>query len=274
MTFDGSSAESRPATTFHGPAQHSIREFLAEHRLKPARSARQRALGRSPLGEADARWYWAAIGQLDVKSRLEQLGPEWTVVHGVPGPGAIIDHLVIGPGGVYTVSTHDHAKQRIWVGGRAFVVDGHRLPYLRRAEEAIGYVERTIEAEAGVHIRASTVIAVMDPGSLQVRDLPRDVFVITAESLTRWLKARDAVLGAETAAHLAAVARTEAIWTTEPRSVADVELIASERVEFDLVRREVATARLVRSAWAIGVVTLLVGMMLAVGLLQWVALSS
>lgn len=273
MTFDGASAESRPATTFHGSAQHSIREFLAEHRLKPARSARQRALGRSPLGEADARWYWAAIGQLEVKSRLDQLGPEWTVVHGVPGPSTI-DHLVIGPGGVFTISTHDHTRQSVWVSGRAFVVDGHRLPYLRRAEEAIGYVERTLEEEAGVHIRASTVIAVMDPGKLQVRDLPRDVFVITAESLTRWLKSRAAVLGAETAAHLAAVARLEATWTTEPRSVADVERIARERAEFDLVRREVVTARLVRSAWAIGVVTLLVGMMLAVGLLRWVSLAS
>lgn len=263
MTFDGASEESRPATTFHVPAQHSIREFLSEHRLKPGRSARQRALGRSPLGEADARWYWAAVGQLDVKSRLEQLGPEWTVVHGVPGPSTI-DHLVIGPGGVFTISAHDHARQAVWVSGRAFVVDGHRLPYLRQAEEAIGYVERTLEAEAGVHIRASTVIAVMDPATLQVRDRPRDVFVITADSLKQWLRAREAVLGAKTAAHLAAVARIEATWTFEPRSVADVELIARERAEFEAVRREVATAKLVRSAWAVGVVTLLLGMVLAV----------
>jgi len=173
MIFDGSSAGSHPATTFRGPAQHTISQFLVEHRAKPVRSTGQRVLGRSPLGETDARWYWAAVGQLELKSRLEQLGAEWTVVHGVPGPSETIDHLVIGPGGVFTISAHDHARQRVWVSGRAFVADGHRLPYLRQAEEAIGHVERTLETVGGVHLRASTVIAVIDPGSLQVRDLPR-----------------------------------------------------------------------------------------------------
>jgi len=271
MTFDGSSAESRPSSTFRAPAQHAIREFLAGHRLRPARSARERALGRSPLGESGAQWYWSAVGQLEVTSRLENLGPEWTVVHGIGGPSMNIDHLVIGPAGVFAVCTHDHTKQNVWVSGRAFVADGHSLQYLRAAEEAIGYVERTLEREAGVHIRASAVITVIDPGSLRVRDLPRDIFVIAASSVTAWLRLREPALGAETVSHLAAVARAEETWSSEPRSVADVESLQRERAEFDRVRHEVATARGVRAAWAISIVSLLVGMMLAVGLLQLVA---
>lgn len=273
MTFDGSSVESRQSLTLHAPGQHAIREFLNGHRLKPARSVRERALGRSPIGEAGATWYWAAVGQLEVTARLDNLGAEWAVVHGIPGPSTIIDHLVIGHPGVFTIFSYDHAKQNVWVSGRAFVADGHRLPYLRRAEEAIGYVERTLEAAVGSHVRASTIITVMDPGSLQVRDLPPDVFVITAASLAQWLKARAFELDAETVASLTAAAHTETIWSSEPRSVADVELMARERAEFDRVRREVATARIVRTAWAISVATLLVGMMLAVGLLQLVATS-
>lgn len=274
MTFDGPNAEPRPSPTFHARTQHAIRQFLTGHRLRPPRSARERVLGTSPLGDADARWYWSAVGQIEVTSRLDKLGPEWTVVHGIPAPSMTIDHLVIGRAGVFAIFTHDHAKQNVWVSGRAFVADGHSLQHLREAEEAIGYVERTLEAEAGIHLRASAVVTVIDPGSLQVRDLPRDIFVVAATSLIHWLKLREPALGPDTVHQLAAVARQEATWSSEPRSVADVELIGRERAEFDSVRREEATARVVRIAWAVGIVTLLVGTMLVIGLFQLAAAQS
>src|SRR5690554_531326 len=199
MTFDGSSAESRPSSTFRAPAQDAIREFLAGHRLRPARSARERALGRSPLGESGAEWYWSAVGQLEVASRLENLGPEWTVVHGIGGPSMNIDHLVIGPAGVFAVCTHDHTKQNVWVSGRAFVADGHSLQYLRAAEEAIGYVERNLEREAGdrkstrlnsSHVRISYAVFCLKKKNTKMRASGLDdaeiVDVINAAAFFNW----------------------------------------------------------------------------------------
>ncbi|MBG6212216.1 hypothetical protein RCH23_000129 [Cryobacterium sp. CAN_C3] len=41
---------------------------------------------------------------------LSKLGPEWTVLHAVPvGSGSSdIDHVVIGPAGVFTINTKNH----------------------------------------------------------------------------------------------------------------------------------------------------------------------
>ena len=279
MTFDGSSAHPRSPVAVRSPAQHAIREFLAAQRALPGRSTRSRLLGRSPLAQSGAHWYWAAVGELEVVARLDRLGPEWFVLHGLPGPAATdgsapspIDHLVIGPAGVFSISIHDHSRQNVWVSRRAFMVDGHRLQHIRRAEAAVGHVERMLEAAAGRHIRAGTIIAVIDPGSLQVRDLPKDVFVVPASTLGAWLRARERVLDPESVGELAALTRLDTTWpdTTVATPVIDVSARERERVEFDQVRREVTTARVVRTAWAIGVTVLVTGTLVAIGILQLV----
>lgn len=277
MTINGSSAHPRAPVAVRGPAQHAIREFLAAHRRLPHRSTGSRLLGRSPLAKTGAHWYWAAVGELEVIARLDRLGPDWCVVHGLPAPAATdgtappyLDHLVIGPAGVFSVTIYDHTRQNVWVSRRAFVVDGHRLQYIRRAEAAVGHLERMLEAAAGRSVRASTIIAVIDPGSLQVRDLPKDVFVVAATNLGSWLKARERELDRASVAELAAFARLDATWPEVPVAVSAIEVSARERAEFDRVRREVTIASVIRAAWSIGVVVLFTGALVAIGILQLV----
>lgn len=277
MTVDGSSAMPRSTAMLHGPGQQAIAEFLSIYRGRPPRPARAKLFGRSPLDESCSGPYWEAVGELAVASALDRLGPQWTVIHGIPvlppdgrSEVAVADHLVIGPAGIFTVITHNHARQNVWVSRRAFVVDGHRVQHIRGAEAAVGYVERMLEAAVGRHVRATTIIAVMEPGSLQVRDLPRDVFVIDASTLGSWLKAREPVLELESVAELAAYARREATWSCAAREPAVAAGEARERAEFDRIRHEVRVARTVRVAWSIGVVGVLSGVLVAVGLLQLV----
>lgn len=276
MTFDGSGAQSRSPVTLRGPAGHAIRQFLAVQRLAPRRRFRARLFGHSPLAGPAARWYWTAVGQLDVLARLDHLGPEWSVVHGIPGsptadgsaPG-MIDHLVIGPAGVHTVIAYNHHRENVVVTRQAFIVDGHRLQYIRQAEVAVGQVERMLEAATGRSVRASTIIAVIDPGSLQVRDLPRDVFVVTASALIPWLKVRERTLDATTVNELSSLARSETTWSDAPPLTAFEAVVAArEAAEFGQFRREVATARIVRAAWAFGMVALVAGALIATGILQ------
>jgi hypothetical protein len=263
-----------------GPAQLAIREFLAAHRPLPGRSIRSRVLGSNPLGSGE-HWYWAAVGQLEVMARMDRLGPEWCVVHGLPGPEgddtpalASIEHLVIGPAGVFSVTIHDHTRQNVWVSRRAFVVDGHRVQHIRHAEAAVGHVERMLEEATGHHVRASTIIAVIDPGSLQVRDLPKDVFVVAADSIGSWLRARERVLDSAAVDALSAVARQDTTWPHVPVADSAVAVAARELAEFDQIRRQVTTARVVRAAWAIGAMALLTAALVAVGILQLVTSSS
>jgi hypothetical protein len=184
---------------------------------------------------------------------------------------ALIDHLVISSAGIFTVITHNHARQNVWVSRRAFVVDGHRVQHIRGAEAAVGYVERMLEAAVGRQVRAATIIAVIEPGSLQVRDLPRDVFVLDAASLCPWLKSRESILPPDAVAELAASARLESTWSRAARGSAAAAEEARERADFDRIRRVVPTARAVRAAWATGAVVVLAGALVAVGIHQLVS---
>jgi hypothetical protein len=69
--------------------------------------------GADPLTPDNYPWYKGALGEIAVGQILERLGPEWTILHAVPvGGGAFdIDHVLIGPAGVFTLNTKNHAGQ-------------------------------------------------------------------------------------------------------------------------------------------------------------------
>jgi hypothetical protein len=120
------------------------------------------------------------------------------------------------------------------------------------------------------------VIAVIDPGSLRVRDLPRDVSVVESSALAASLHAGESQLSAERVQLLADAANRESTWPAEHATVTfdELEAGAADRAEFARVRREVTTARFVRAAWMIGVAGLLTGVLVAVGILQLVSIRT
>ena len=67
-------------------------------------------------------------GERLVAKRLAKLGEEWLVLHSIPvgDKGTDIDHLVMGPGGVFSLNTKNHSGQRVWVHTHAFRVNGAR----------------------------------------------------------------------------------------------------------------------------------------------------
>src|SRR5687767_11173747 len=99
------------------------------------RSGVARALGVSPLDEERAAWYRGALGEAAVGRLLDKLPDGWAVLHAVPvGKGdSDIDHVVIGPGGVFTINTKNHSGQKVWVAGRTFMVNGQKQLHLRNA---------------------------------------------------------------------------------------------------------------------------------------------
>jgi hypothetical protein len=54
------------------------------------------------------------------------LGPSWRVLHSlvVSEEGTDLDHLVIGPHGVYCINTKNHPGHSVWVAGNTFMVNG------------------------------------------------------------------------------------------------------------------------------------------------------
>jgi nuclease-like protein len=80
----------------------------------PIKSVLARLLG-NPREERD--WAVGADGEEEVAWRLRKLGGEWHVIHSVPvgEKGADIDHVVIGPGGVFTLNAKNHSRHRVTV---------------------------------------------------------------------------------------------------------------------------------------------------------------
>jgi hypothetical protein len=54
------------------------------------------------------RWARGAAGERKVGATLEGLGPDWHVLHDIYLGRGNIDHIVVGPGGTFTVETKSH----------------------------------------------------------------------------------------------------------------------------------------------------------------------
>lgn len=71
----------------------------------------------------------------------------WRVLHGVPkNNGGDIDHLLIGPGGVFSIHTKSHDGGTVWVGDEMAKVNGGRpVPYAAAGKAEAAYVQRVLE---------------------------------------------------------------------------------------------------------------------------------
>ena len=107
-------------------------------------------------------WRVGAGGEETVGARLDKLGKHgWHVLHSVPvgTRGSDIDHVVIGPGGVWTINTKRHPGKSIWVGRTSVLVDGHRQPYLRNSRHEADRAGRLLTQACGfpIFVKAALV---------------------------------------------------------------------------------------------------------------------
>lgn len=92
-----------------------------------ARQARQAAPVRTLLARVlgvhtdERAWRLGADGEEAVAAQLRKLDGRWRTIHSVPvgSRDSDIDHVVIGPGGVYTVNAKNHPNACVSVGGNA-----------------------------------------------------------------------------------------------------------------------------------------------------------
>jgi hypothetical protein len=157
-----------------------------------------------------------AWGEEIVAKELAKLGPAWTVLHGVRiGPKADVDHLVIGPGGVFSLNTkHLGFEAKVTVTARQFRVNGYSRDYYPKAvKEAERVAERLSRSSTdAISVRPVIVVAGMNKANFHVREQPKDVSVVTRRGLRGWLTSRTVVLVAEEVESLARIARTPSTW--------------------------------------------------------------
>jgi hypothetical protein len=159
-----------------------------------------------------------AVGEETVGSRLAKLDQaDWLVLHDIilNEKGTNLDHLVIGPAGIFSLNTKHHPKAKIVVTERGFRVNGHRQNYLPVAVSEAATVGRVLEAAVGHAVQVKPVIVVMG-AELEIRSAPADVDVIRRRDLPKWFLRRPSELPADQMRELMRVAGRPSTWRSSP----------------------------------------------------------
>lgn len=231
-----------------GPAYAVMRQcLLLQGRAAPVGRI-ARVFGRSPLHPDARSWYRGALGEIVVANVLSQLGPEWTVLHAVPvGSGSTdIDHVILGPGGIFTINTKNHSGKKIWIGGSTFLVNGYKQDHMRNSFREAERASRLLSAVTARPVTVTPVIVVVNPASIITgRRRPR-VTVLSSNTLKRWLERRPRVLSDRAVAHFSMFAEERSTWQTQPILFEDT----NQHVErFERLRADVDAARRRASLW-------------------------
>ena len=210
------------------PLELRAEEDLADRRAgalarERATSLREQApvktfIGRMLGAHTEERaWRVGAKGEERVGDRLEALvrkDPRWRVLHSIEvgAQGSDIDHLVIGPGGVFTLNTKTHPRANIWLAGDVLMVNGQKQPYIRNSRHEAQRVSRLLSLTSGVAIQARGVIVLVGDRELTIKSEPPDVTVRHRESIVRWLRRQPERLEADAIDRLYAAARRADTW--------------------------------------------------------------
>ncbi|GAA1938879.1 nuclease-related domain-containing protein [Agromyces allii] len=223
-----------------------IAECLREQATAPPRSPLARVFGRTPLSSESQAWYLGAIGELEVARRLERLGTSWRVLHAVPvGRGSSdIDHVVIGPSGVFTLNTKHHEGKQVWVGSKRLLVNGQRTDHLRNAEYEANRAAQRLSRATGMPVAVAPVIVVVAARRITIREQPAKVLVVTESQLVGRLVKRPVAFAESDLDAITDAASRPATWHDAP-DLEPVDLAA-----FEALRGEVAQARRRRRMWA------------------------
>ena len=201
---------------------------LAENRpgqalRRQAELAKQSAAGRSVLARIlsvpteERAWRIGADGEElvgRVLAKLVKRHPEWRVLHSIPvgTRGSDIDHVVIGPAGVFTLNTKHHPRARIWVGESAFLVNGTRQPYLRNSRHEAERASRLLTTACGFPVEAIAVVVPVNAADVVVKSPPLSVHVVDRRRLSRWLLARGWTLNQAMVDAIYETARRPSTW--------------------------------------------------------------
>lgn len=140
-------------------------------------------------------WRIGADGEEAVAGHLDSLGAQWRILHSVRvgERGADIDHVVIGPGGVFTVNAKNHPRASIWVGGDTFMVNGHRVPYVRNSRHEAKRASRLLTQHVGFPVPVRGLVAVVGAQrGFTIKSQPADgaVTVVSCRRLRRYFRSQ------------------------------------------------------------------------------------
>ena len=170
------------------------------------------------LVRADFAWRTRTRDAKRLGPRLERLGSKgWRVLHSIPlGAGAsMIDHLIMGPGGVFAFSTHEHRDARVWVSGAELRVNGVPVPYLADAVARSQRIARLLSSASGVHTQVMPCLVIVTgtaSPSIVYHTRPDEALILDSTTVIRVLKGLTGVLTPDAVERVYEAARRRVTW--------------------------------------------------------------
>jgi hypothetical protein len=170
------------------------------------------------LAARDPAWRARAQHARRMGPRLEKhLAPEWRVLHSVPlgGEASTVDHLLVGPGGVFTLSTHEHRDARVWVSRDEIRINGEPMPYLRPALAQAGRVATLLTAASGRRVRVTPFLVIVTGSrhpDIVVQEAIEDDLVLDSSTVVRTFRKLEPMLTPDDVEAVFDAARRRASW--------------------------------------------------------------
>lgn len=189
----------------------TVRRLIAEHR--PSRL--KRAVVRRRGTDDDLRsWETALRGERVTGASLNKLRRGgWYVLHSVPLPGgAGIDHLAIGPPGVFSVTTRHHPGAELWVGDHVVMVDGRKTQYVPESVEQAELVARSLGTACGFEVEVRPVLAFVGVAGTTEKTVIPSVLPVDGTRTHQRLSGLAPALAPDKAEKIFAAARNPRTW--------------------------------------------------------------
>jgi hypothetical protein len=168
------------------------RQALAAREAAPVKTLVARILR---VHTDERAWRIGADGEERVASSLAKVArkdPRWRFLHAIPvgERGSDIDHLGIGPAGVFSVNAKHHPRAKIWVAGNTLLVNGARQPYIRNSRHEAARATKLLTAACGFPVQVHGLIVTVGADDVVIKEPPEDVHVVPRIQVARWLRRR------------------------------------------------------------------------------------
>lgn len=189
-------------------------QALAAREAAPVKAFLARALG---VHTDERAWRIGADGEEKVAAQLTKVAkkdPRWRVLHAIPvgDRGSDIDHLVIGPGGVFTVNAKHHPGAKVWVSGDTFMVNGNRQPYIRNSRHEAARAAKLLTTACGLPIHVEGLVVTVNADDITVKKAPNGVHVVPRMQVATWLLRHGDILTVDVLDALFDAARRSTTW--------------------------------------------------------------
>jgi hypothetical protein len=153
--------------------------------VSPGRAMLARILG---VHTDERAWRRGAAGERVTAWWLGRLPDGWHLFNDIPvgHRGANIDHVIVGPAGVFTVNAKN-LTGKVWVAPSEIRHNGHKTDYIRTSIHEATRASKLLSAAVGSHVTARPVLAIL-ADDWTLRGKPAEVFVGAPRAVKDWLR--------------------------------------------------------------------------------------